>query len=88
MGYIEKQIISNSNIKVDFKFKAGCCQEFGGDYTISNDTLNFIYEQVNDDLCGCLCWYKYKLQINEPKTQVKAIKLRLKLKTTANPKYA
>ena len=45
--YIENQMISDSLITVDFKFKDACCQKFLGDYKILNNKMIFEFEQVN-----------------------------------------
>lgn len=76
--YFDSKTFSDTNAIVEFKFAAACCQEFLGDYLIENDTLKFKFEQVNDELCGCLCWYKFKLTINEPKIKYKDIKINKK----------
>lgn len=77
-AYIESTWSSESNTIVKFKFIESCCQEFLGDYTIENDTLLFEFQNVNDKYCSCLCWYKYKLTINEPKENFKSIVIREK----------
>ena len=75
VAYIVNKEISDSLVIIDFKFKEACCQEYLGDYSISNDTLIFKYEQVNEGVCACICWYKYSLLINHPKFKIKNIKL-------------
>lgn len=74
-AYINSKKIIDANAIIEFKFKEACCQEFLGDYTIDNDTLKFKFEQVNNTVCSCLCWYKYKLTINETKQSYKYIKI-------------
>lgn len=77
-AYIESKTLTDSNLIVSFKFKEACCQEFLGDYEITNDTLVFQYEQVNDEVCSCMCWYRYKLTINEPKNNYKSLIIKQK----------
>ncbi len=64
--YIDSKIMNDSSATIDFKFKDACCQEFLGDFEISKDSLIFELEQVNDVVCACICWYRYKLVINKP----------------------
>lgn len=73
--YFDSKILSDTNAIIEFKFIDACCQEFLGDYSIANDTLKFKFEQVNNIVCSCLCWYKYKLTINETKQSYKYIKI-------------
>jgi hypothetical protein len=63
--YVTSEIRTDSSAIIAFEFIESCCQSFLGDYTIYNDTLTFSFEQVNDEVCSCLCWYRYKLFINE-----------------------
>lgn len=72
--YFDSKVITDTNLIVEFKFINACCQEFLGDYSIVNDTLIYKFEQVNDVVCSCLCWYRYKLTINEPNRSYKEIK--------------
>jgi hypothetical protein len=62
--YYDSQTISDSMAVIEFRFISECCQEFMGDYEIFNDTLVYAYEQVNDEVCCCVCWYRYKLTIS------------------------
>lgn len=78
IAYIDSQTLSDTNAIIEFKFIEACCQEFLGDYTIENDTIKFKFEQVNDEVCSCLCWYRYKLNINEPKENYKEITIEKK----------
>lgn len=73
--YFDSKTLTDTNAIIEFKFIEACCQEFLGDYSIENDTLIFKFEQVNDEVCSCLCWYRYKLTINEPKGNYKDIKI-------------
>ena len=77
-AYIDNEIITDSSITVDFKFISVCCMEFLGDYFIQNDTLFFEYEQVNDEMCACLCWYRFKLKIENIKTKFDKYVIRMK----------
>lgn len=63
LAYVDTQIVEKSGRVVEFRFKEACCQEFLGDYTVNNDTLKFELEQVNDGMCSCICWYRYKLDL-------------------------
>ncbi|WP_370477071.1 hypothetical protein [Tamlana flava] len=72
---IESSTLTDSKAIVEFKFKEACCQEFMGHYTIKNDTLIFTYEQVNEEVCECICWYRYKLMLNTGKKEFKTIKI-------------
>jgi hypothetical protein len=76
--YFDHKIMSEENATVEFKFIESCCQAFLGDYTIENDTLRLQLEQVNNEVCLCLCWYRYKLIINEPKAFYKDIVIEVK----------
>ena len=67
IAYFDSKIVTDTSAIVEFKFIDACCQEFLGDYSIERDTLKFTFEKVNDVACSCLCWYRYKLTINEPK---------------------
>lgn len=75
IAYFDSTTLTDSNVVVEFKFINACCQEYLGDYSIEKDTLKFKFEQVNDEMCSCLCWYRYKLTINEPKERYKGIKI-------------
>lgn len=72
-AYFDSKTLNDKNAIIEFKFIDACCKEFLGDYKIENDTLKFKFEQVNDEVCRCLCWYRYKLTINEPKENYKEI---------------
>ena len=72
---ITKESITKSTLNVDFKFLQACCQTFGGDYKIKNDTLIFEYENVGEGICKCECWYKYKLKIRDIKEKFISYKL-------------
>jgi hypothetical protein len=76
--YIDSKTLNNKNAIIEFKFIEACCMEFLGDYSIENDTLKFKLEQVNNLVCSCLCWYRYKLTVNEPKEKYKAINIERK----------
>jgi hypothetical protein len=69
-----KEDISKHDAIIHFKFKAACCQEFMGDYSINNNVLTFTLEQVNDVACSCICWYHYELKINELDFEIKKTK--------------
>ena len=71
---ITKQSITKSTLNVDFKFLQACCQTFGGDYKIKNDTLIFEYKNVGG-ICKCECWYRYKLRIRDIKDKFTSYKL-------------
>ena len=71
---ITKQSITKSTLNVDFKFLEACCQTFGGDYKIKNDTLIFEYKNVGG-ICKCECWYRYKLRIRDIKDKFTSYKL-------------
>ena len=75
-AYIESQNISDSSIIVKFKFKDACCQEYLGDYTLKNDTLLFEFDQVNDEMCSCICWYRYLLKIDKVKPHINHIEVK------------
>lgn len=75
IAYFDSKTLTDTNAIIEFKFIDACCQEFLGDYSIENDTLKFKFEQVNDEVCSCLCWYRYKLTINESKKNYKGIKI-------------
>ena len=75
IAYFDSKTLTDTNAIIEFKFIDACCQEFLGDYSIEDDTLKFKFEQVNDEMCSCLCWYRYKLTINEPKKNYKEIKI-------------
>jgi hypothetical protein len=63
--YYESKIFTDSNLIVEFKFKDACCQKFLGDYTIDDKIVKFRLEQINNEMCDCLCWYRYNLTINK-----------------------
>lgn len=73
--YFDSKTLTDTNAIIKFKFIEACCQEFLGDYSIKNDSFIFKFENVNDEVCTCLCWYRYKLTINEPKRNYKGIKI-------------
>ena len=75
IAYFDSKTLTDTNAIIEFKFIDACCQEFLGDYSIEDDTLKFMFEQVNDEMCSCLCWYRYKLTINEPRKNYKEIKI-------------
>lgn len=75
IAYFDSKNVTEKYVIIEFKFIDACCQEFLGDYSIENDTLKFKFEQVNDEVCTCLCWYRYKLTINEPNRNYKDIKI-------------
>lgn len=64
VAYIESKKLNKNSLQVNFKVKSVCCQEYLGDYKIKNDTLFFEFEQVNDEVCSCICWYKFELKID------------------------
>lgn len=72
---ILKETYENNTATINFKFKAACCQEFMGDYIIKNNKIIFNMEQVNDIVCGCICWYHYELKINNLNNKVNKIDL-------------
>lgn len=53
---------SNDSLNVNSFFKAACCQEFMGDYQLMDSILYFTLENVNDEVCTCICWYKYSVK--------------------------
>lgn len=73
IGYVETINTSDSSLVIEFKFKNACCQEFLGDYVCMNDTLFFEYEQINDVMCSCMCWYRYKLILNNFKEKIDSV---------------
>lgn len=73
--YIVAKDFNDSKATIEFKFKDACCQEFMGDYIITNGTLKFVLEQVNDETCSCICWYRYKLVINNIKEKFSEIEI-------------
>ena len=76
IGYIDSSVITPTSLIAYFKVKETCCKEFLGDYRIENDTLFFEFEQVNNQACPCLCWYRYKLDIKEIKEEYKGFVIR------------
>jgi len=74
-AYFDSKHFTETTAVAEFKFIEACCQEFLGDYAIKSDTIIFKYEQVNDEACSCLCWYKYKLTINKLKEKYSNIKV-------------
>ena len=76
--YIESEIITDSAIIIDYKFKDACCKVFMGDYRCQNDTLIFEFEQVNEEVCACICWYRYRLHIKNLKTIVKHVIIKVR----------
>lgn len=73
VGYVEKFEKVDSSLVLEFKIKDACCKEFLGDYNYVNDTLFFYYEQINDIVCGCMCWYRYKLVLNDFNEKVDSV---------------
>jgi glycerol-3-phosphate O-acyltransferase len=73
IAYFDSQTFTDTTTIIEFKLIDACCQEFLGDYSIENDTLAFKFEQVNDEVCTCLCWYRYKLTVNELKGNYKYV---------------
>lgn len=78
IAYIDSSFYDKSTAKIEFKFKDACCQEFLGNYNIKKDTLIFEMEQVNDIVCSCICWYRYKLEINNIKEGFSEISIQRK----------
>jgi hypothetical protein len=76
--YIDSQSTTDSSAVIEFRFEESCCQEFLGDYTVLNDTLTFEYQQVNDGVCSCRCWYEYRLEINEMRQKYSTINIKRK----------
>ena len=76
VAYIESKKINGSHATIKFKFKDACCQEFLGDYKVENDTLKFEFEQVNEEMCACICWYRYKLEIDNVKENFSEIEIK------------
>lgn len=72
-AYVDSTIQVDESKNIFFKFKDVCCQEYLGDYQINNDTLKFVFEQVNEEACDCICWYHYKLTINDLKQNFNAV---------------
>lgn len=75
IAYFDPITPTDTNAIIEFKFKEACCQEFLGDYSIENDSFIFKFEKVNEEVCTCMCWYRYKLTVNEPKSNYKGIKI-------------
>jgi len=71
--YVESLHLNDTIGIVEFKFIESCCKEFLGDYSIKNDTLKFKLVQVNDIVCSCLCWFRYKLTIRESNDKIKGV---------------
>jgi hypothetical protein len=65
---------TDSNATIEFKYIDACCQVFMGNYFIQNDSLIIRLEQVNNEVCCCLCLYRYKLTFNEPTSSYKPTK--------------
>ena len=72
---IAHQLLTDTLVRVEFRVLEACCQEFLGDYTITNSVLEFTYEQVNDEACSCLCWYHYTLAVRQPGTAVSEVRI-------------
>lgn len=78
IAYIDSTITTSSKTEIEFRFKDACCQEFLGDYNIKEDTLLFEFEHVNNEVCSCICWYRYKLVIRNIKHSFNEIVIRRK----------
>ncbi len=74
-AYFDSKTMTDTSVVVEFKFIEACCQKFLGDYEIANDTLKFTFEQVNDEVCSCLCWYRYRLTIHESGRNIQYISI-------------
>ena len=73
--YMDSALLTDSTATVEFKFKDACCQVFMGDYEVQDGILRFGLEQVNDVTCSCVCWYRYRLEVNALKTRVKQVEV-------------
>ena len=76
--YVESEERTDSTLTINFKFKDACCQSFLGDYHVSNDTLYFEFEQVNDVVCSCVCFYHYGLQLSSINQDIEYTQLIMK----------
>jgi hypothetical protein len=71
---IKFEKISDNSYESEIYFKSACCQNFEGDYVVKNDTLIFEYKKATPNFCYCLCWYHYKLKIDEIPNKFTAVK--------------
>jgi hypothetical protein len=78
VGYIQKKEVVGKKLEIDFILKEGCCQTFMGEYMINNDSLFFFYENVNNVICGCMCFYKYRLTLPKPEEEINYYSIRPK----------
>lgn len=76
--YMDTQTVSSTSKIIDFKYKEACCQEYLGDYQINNDTLTFELENVNDAVCSCICWYRYRLDLTNIQENYSEIKINVR----------
>jgi hypothetical protein len=74
IAYIDS-ISINKNIVVTFKFIEACCQEFLSDYTIHGDTMAIELGLVNEEVCSCLCWYRYRFETPIPEKKIRHIEV-------------
>ena len=52
----------DENIIASFKFKAACCQDYLADYEIVEDTMIISLGLISEEVCSCICWYKYRFE--------------------------
>lgn len=72
--YIDTVNIDNE-ITVTFRFIEACCQEFLVDYKIKKDTMLIDLSLTSEEICSCLCWYRYKYEVKYNDTKVNHIKI-------------
>lgn len=73
---IESKIIEGKSLSAVFSFAGNCCSDYRGDYTISDQTITFSMILLNDDVCDCLCVYRYELQIKDLPDQVNNLEIK------------
>lgn len=52
----------DEKIIASFKFKEACCQDYLADYDIVGDTMIVSLGLVSEEVCSCICWYRYRLE--------------------------
>lgn len=71
--YIDTLTI-NESVIASFKFKEACCQDYLADYEIVGDTMIVSLGLVSNDICACICWYRYRYETKS--NNVKYIKFK------------
>lgn len=85
--YDLKTTIDSNEIYVQYGFIKTCCQAFGGDYQIIDDTLKLEYYELGRDGCACKCDYEYAFTITSKHPNINIITINGKVAENQTSKF-